>query len=242
MKPIFTQFRNPGLVPWVFIIICTITLTSLGVWQMKRLVWKENMLEALETGQREAPLTSLAQHSGEDILYRRVAFIGQLNRSVYFLRIGVHRDYGNGYYVLSPFLLPSPGGSPLMLMANRGFIKGNKQEVEAALASEKASNPTMLKGIMRPAYRPRFFSSNNDPAQNLWVSEDLHAMEQAVESTLSPMVIEVTEEQPVEHAPVTHANKGEIRLRNDHLGYAVTWFGLALTGVIMFGFYARKKN
>lgn len=246
-----THFKNPGMVPWLFIIIATLTLTALGAWQVKRLYWKEAMLSAIELGQKEAPLTTLPKSLDtiDTVKYKRVELIGTLDREKYFLRIGIQRDLGNGFYVLSPFSLPISGAdAPLFLLANRGFIKGTEKEVAAQLKAENASNPTMLKGILRPAYAARLFTPENQPERNFWSSEDLHAMETELAKKTGeavkfhPLVIEVTEEQSAEHDPAPHPNKGEIRLRNDHLGYAVTWFALALTGVIMFGFYCRKKD
>jgi surfeit locus 1 family protein len=253
MNSFFARFKNPGLVPWLFIILATFTLTSLGVWQMQRLLWKETMLAGIEAGQKEAPLTTLPKEvkNWEALTYKRVQFIGELDRQTYFLRLGMHKDVGSGFYVESLFRLPVSGGKePLYILANRGFIGGTQAQVKAKLASEKTTNPTMLMGILRPAYAPRVFSPKNRPEINVWTSEEMPLIEAelnklaAPETTikLAPLVIEVTKEQGAEHDAVTIANKGEIRLRNDHLGYAVTWFSLALVGVVMFGFYCRKND
>jgi surfeit locus 1 family protein len=243
MTSFFSHFKNPGLVPWLFIVLTTVTLTSLGAWQVQRLYWKQGMLAAIEAGQNAAPLTTLGKDTQDwDALrYKRVKFIGELDRETYFLRIGIHKNLGNGFYVLSPFHLPTNGSTkPTYLLANRGFIAGKQTEVKAKLEEENAPNPTMIQGILRPAYAARMFTPENHPELNMWSSEDIAAMSDLSHVILSPLVIEVTSEQPAEGTPTPTANKGEIRLRNDHLGYAVTWFLLALTGVIMFGFYCRR--
>ncbi len=245
MTSFFSKFRNPGLVPWLFIILTTFTLTSLGVWQVQRLFWKEDMLSAIEAGQNAEPLTTLEKNIKEwdSIAYKRVKFIGELDRSTFFLRIGIHKNLGNGFYVLSPFHLPTKDSTkPTYLLVNRGFLSGTQAEVKAKLAEEKAPNPTMIQGILRPAYAARMFTPNNHPELNMWSSEDISAMAKLSQLDLSPLVIEVTSEQPGDGTPAPTANKGDIRLRNDHLGYAVTWFLLAITGVIMFGFYCRGKS
>jgi len=41
---------------------------------------------------------------------------------------------------------------------------------------------------------------------------------------------------------VPHPSVLKVRLRNDHLQYALTWFGLAAVTAIMFALWARRRR
>lgn len=257
MKQILSgrRYHHPGLVPWVFMILSILILMALGAWQLQRLGWKEQLLHNIEAGQQLVPLMQLPSNedgmegSLENALYRRVKLTTDLNRHDYFLRVGVHRDLGKGYYVLSPI----PLTTDTQILVNRGFIAGETQAVKDALAAEELNNPTVIEGIIRPTYKPRLFSPSNHPDINIWFSEDVEAMKQSLMGTWSadeqhadfnyvPYVIEVTIENPMKGTPTPKPNNQKPRLRNDHLGYAVTWFGLALVGVVMFWFYCYRRE
>lgn len=236
------QYHNPGIIPWAFMILSILTLVALGGWQIQRLGWKEALLEKIEVGQQLVPLTQLPSNevSLEDVLYRNVRLTLPLDRDNYFLRAGVHRDYGKGYYVLGSI----PLAQNVRMLVNRGFIAGETQAVKDALANEEVTDPTIIEGILRPSYAPRLFSPGNHPDKNIWFSEDVEVMAPFISPgiILVPYAIEATAETPMKGAPATTPKNKQIRFRNDHLGYAVTWFGLALTGLIMFYFFCFKRK
>ena len=245
------QYHHPGLIPWLFIIASTIILTSLGVWQMQRLVWKEALLHKIEAGQQLVPLMRLPAEDAalEALLYRQVKLTTNLHRSNYFLRVGIHRSLGKGYHVLSPM---HTGDAGAQILVNRGFVAGETQEVKDALAAEELKGPTIIEGVLRPAYKARLFSPSNHPDKNIWFSEDVAAMKQYVithwppdgkysDFRYVPYVIEATAELPMQGKPLPTPNTAKVVLRNDHLGYAITWFGLAIVGVVMFFFYCCRK-
>ena len=65
-------------------------------------------------------------------------------------------------------------------------------------------------------------------------------MSKAVGVNLQPIVVEAVGKEEKNTFPIP--NDGAIVMRNDHLGYAVTWFSLAVVGLVMFAFYHRKKD
>ena len=230
------SYHPPGIVPWVFIVLSIAMLTTLGIWQMQRLVWKESLLAQIEAGQQLVPLRQLGDSpsSLNEALYRRIKLTGELDRSTYFLRVGIHQTDGKGYHILSPLSLASGA----RVMVSRGFIAGEKQEIEDALKAETAENPTTVEGILRPAYGPRLFTPSSHPDKNIWTSEDIAGMD----SSLPSYVIAATSESPIRGDAAPHPSNKKIRFRNDHLTYAVTWFSLALTGVVMFWFYCFRRK
>lgn len=240
------QYEHPGMVPWIYIIVSTLVLASLGAWQVQRLGWKEDLLGKLEVGQQLMPLAQLPTDEAgfEEVIYRRVKLTGDVKHDQPILRAGVHRDYGKGYYVMAPFIYNYDGNA---ILINSGFMAGEHDAVLAELKANEVLNPTIVEGVLRVPHAPRTFTPDSKPENNLWTSEDIGAIQQylatkGAQYNLLPYVIEVTAEEPMKGKALPHANTAKLRLRNDHLGYAVTWFGLALVNMIMFYFFCWKRE
>lgn len=237
-----------SLTPPLFVAISVIILVTLGSWQMQRLAWKQGLLAQIEMGQIAEPLAALpnckdiADCSELDVLaYRRVALQGTFKAKPVFFRVGHHRHHKGGYYVLAVF--ETQNG--LQLLVNRGFAPGKQAVALAAHLADGAQKQQKqqlqtLNGVMRPARRPRLFTPGDQPEKQLWFSEDTERMNRLNGLALPAMVIEATGER-VEGQSII-PNAGTARFRNDHLGYAVTWYLLAITALVMFFFYHRRKT
>ena len=57
---------------------------------------------------------------------------------------------------------------------------------------------------------------------------------------VAPFYIE--QESPVPSGGLPRPGKLSVKLRNDHLGYALTWFGLAAALVIIFALFALRQR
>jgi len=57
---------------------------------------------------------------------------------------------------------------------------------------------------------------------------------------VAPFYIE--QEGPVPSGGLPRPGRLTVKLRNDHFGYALTWFGLAAVLVITFGFWLRSRR
>jgi cytochrome oxidase assembly protein ShyY1 len=87
--------------------------------------------------------------------------------------------------------------------------------------------------------QPRSLFSPTDPAHNIWFARDQLAIAAAKGwGEVAPFYVDL--ESPITEglpAPTPlHAN-----LRNDHLQYALTWFGLAAAVLVMFVFWVRAR-
>ncbi len=228
MSNFFKQnFRRPQIVPTLFIVVATITMVTLAVWQLQRLQWKNNLVAEIEAAQSLPALGTLPEHlSGLE--YRKVALTGKFAYDKVLHLIG--RQQGNfpGFFMLTPFALEDDGR---VILVNRGFAPVDKESKPEGLQT--------IEGVIRPAREKRFFAPENIPAKNIWFYEDFSAMSAASNLNLLPIIIEQTGNPKAETFPIV--GDGKINLRNDHLGYAITWLSTALIGLIMFGFYHRKK-
>lgn len=222
------NFRKPQFIPLLFIIAATVTLVSLGVWQLERLGWKNRIVADVEHAQSLPPLDRLPDDlSGLE--YRKVALTGQFKYDKALHMIG--RQHGNfpGYFIVTPFELKDDGR---IILVNRGFAPPGKES--------RPESPQTVEGVIRPPREKRFFAPENIPQKNVWFYENIPAMSQATGLDLSPLIVEVVGKEEKGVYPVP--SDGRIYLRNDHLGYAITWFSTALIGIIMFAFYHRKPN
>jgi cytochrome oxidase assembly protein ShyY1 len=80
------------------------------------------------------------------------------------------------------------------------------------------------------------FSPKDDPDRNIWFVRDPVAIAAAKSwGEVAPFFVELESPQPSGGLPRPGALK--VNLRNEHLQYAITWYGLALVVVVMFGFW-----
>ncbi len=222
------NFRKPQLIPLLFIIFATITLTYLGTWQLLRLEWKNGLIKEIAQAQSMPPLQSLPQNI-ENLEYRRVILRGKFNHEKSLHMIGRQRGNFPGYFIVTPFTVENDGRT---ILVNRGFAPPGKESRPEGIQT--------IEGIIRPARTKRFFAPENLPEKNVWFYENIPAMSQASGISLSPLVIEETGKEQSGVFPIV--GDGKINLQNDHLGYAITWFATAISGIVMFAFYYRKAK
>lgn len=217
-------FRKPQLIPLLFILCATFTLGGLGAWQLQRLIWKNDLIAGIGAAQSQPALTSL-----NDEPYRKVELEGTFIGKKSFRFVGRPQwEQGTGYFMYYPF--KTKDGK--VVMVNIGWAPSSWK---GELAKQHH-----VSGIIRPARVKRLFSPENHAEKNIWFYEDTKAMGEQLGMTVDDMIIEVVGEKKAGTYPTV--NDGKISLRNDHLGYAITWFGLALIGLIMFGIYHREPE
>jgi cytochrome oxidase assembly protein ShyY1 len=90
--------------------------------------------------------------------------------------------------------------------------------------------------VLRWPESRRAFSPKDDPDRNIWFVRDPVAIAAAKSwGEVAPFFVELESPQPSGGLPRPGALK--VNLRNEHLQYAITWYGLALVVVVMFGFW-----
>jgi surfeit locus 1 family protein len=220
------RFRKPELIPLLFIIAAEILLIGLGAWQIERLEWKNGLIVAIEKAQAEPVLTVLPKElSGLE--YRKVELTGKLITDKTLHRVGARQGEHPGFFLLTPFILKDGR----IILVNRGFSPADQ--------TAEIKTPSTVKGVLRPARGKRaFFIPDNQPEKNVWLYEDIAAMSASTKLELLPLIVEATGNYEKNVYPIP--NDGTIALRNDHLGYAITWFSLAVVGLVLFGIYYRE--
>ncbi len=209
------------ILPLLFGLVGAMILVSLGTWQMRRLEWKENILEAIEA-RIDAPAEALpAEPSEATDQYLPVSVTGEIGED--YIRVLVSRKfYGAGYLVISPLDL---GDRTILL--DRGFIK-----IDAPIPEAPAGEVTITGNLLWPDDTN---SSTPEPdlKKRMWFSRNLPVL--SAELGTEPVLV-VARDTSFDDGPVSPLPVDTVGIPNDHLQYAITWFSLAAVwlGMTMF--------
>jgi surfeit locus 1 family protein len=221
-------------------------LIGLGTWQIQRKAWKEALIATL-TQRTTAPpsvLPARARWAGLDPQndeFSHVKFTATFDHAsealVYAVPSAFRSDVsGLGYWVFTPARLADGG----IVMVNRGFVP-EAQKNPASRAEGQVSGSIVLTGIMRWPEAPGMFTPSAEPGKNLWFARDPLAMAAAKGlGAVAPFYLEL--EAPAPPGGLPHPAVSEVHLRDEHLQYALTWYGLALVLVVVFVAFARSSR
>ena len=143
---------------------------------------------------------------------------------------------GSGYWIFTPARLAD--GS--YVIVNRGFVSEARKE-PAARAAGQVEGPVSIIGAMRWPEARHWFSPNDDPAHNLWYTRDTTAIA-AADGVRPAAPFYVEQESPVPPGGLPQAGKFVVKLPNNHLQYAVTWYGLALALAVTFAIFVARHR
>jgi surfeit locus 1 family protein len=227
-------------------VIALAALLALGTWQLERKAWKEALIATL-TERSAAPPVALPPPSDWPRLdraaddYRRVTFSATFDHGKEALIYGAASAFrpdvsGAGYWVFTPARLADGA----YVMVNRGFVSEARKE-QATRATGQIDGPVEITGAMRWPETHHWFSPTDDPAHNLWYTRDTTAMA-AAEGVRPVAPFYVEQESPMPPGGLPQPGKLVVKLPNNHLQYAVTWYGLALVLVVVFAAYAVKSR
>jgi surfeit locus 1 family protein len=203
-------------------------LLALGTWQMQRLSWKQNLIAQAESALSATPMP--------------------LDEALAKVMAGERRDYVK--VKASGTFAPR---EPLRLLATaKGvaawqLVQGFEQPNGAAVLVSRGKIPQGLEVPAAPVEQVEIigllvwhdqgrgqFDVDNNPEQNEWYWWDVVAMSNQFSAThLNPNygVVNLLPDQPGTQGLMVELPKSN--LRNNHLGYAITWFGLAAVLLVM---------
>lgn len=223
-------------------LIGTAILVTLGVWQVQRLHWKEALLAQLAANAAAAPLDLAAAASlasqGRDAEFVRVRFTGTYRHDGWKKMISTYQG-GQGWTILTPAV----SADGWAVIVDRGRIPGQRLE-----NFDKPEGEMTIEGVIRTYPRGQaMFDPENDPKANLWYWWDVPAMLAAsgLPQDLKPFPYVVQLLPAATPAEFPRPDEPKANLANNHLGYAITWFGLALTLLAVAGIYIhdlRKRR
>jgi surfeit locus 1 family protein len=213
----------PGLWASAATLLALAALVALGTWQLERLVWKRDLIATREA-QLAAPATSLPATASDWRAwdFRPAIIEGEFRHDLEQL-FGVAAIDGRvGHDVLTPLVRPDG----VAVLIDRGWVPAD-QTHPAARRAGQLEGPVRITGIARYRAddRPGWFTPDNRPEQSLWYWYDLGALERTLGLPLLPVVVEADATPNPGGLPIGGRTRAEVS--NNHLQYAITWYGLA---------------
>lgn len=224
---------------------------ALGLWQVKRLQWKNNLIQQVEKFKDEPPVEfRSADYNPENDLFKKVVLYGAFQHQYEMLLSAKYlteeQDKSElGYHVITPFLTTEGK----VVFVNRGWIPEEyKDQAKRPDSLYKTNIEIPLQGIIRenggkaPWYMPQ-----NMPQKNIWFWIDLPEMAKKLESgstfkDIQPVLIQQTEATNYNDFKYPLPISGKLEFYNQHFTYILTWFSLAFVIFGMWVYYLRKEN
>ena len=239
--------RGGGIgVPTAVTAVGLALLIGLGIWQLERRIWKHDLIATLNAELARPPvdLPPRAQWSALQPTrheFRRVSFAAELLRGqealVYSAGSALRPDIkGPGYWVFAPAQLVS--GS--VVIVNRGFVPAERKN-PASRAQGAPRGVVDIVGIMRWPERGGSFTPAADVKGNVWYARDLKAIA-AAKHWPDEAPFYVDQESPVPPGGWPKPGKMAVNLPDNHLQYALTWFGCALALAIIYMRWLMRRR
>lgn len=213
---------------------------ALGTWQIYRLSWKLDLIQRVNERVHAEPVAppavgAVVTAAGDE--YRHVRVTGRYVAGAQALA-RASTDLGTGSWVMSP--LRQRDGTVVMI--NRGFVPQGWCTSGQPCAAEPPGEVTVT-GLLRITEPHGGFLSKNDPAADRWYSRDVQAIATARHLSNVATGYFIDDEGAgaggVANAPV--GGLTVISFPNNHLVYAITWFGLALMTLLGAWYVGREE-
>ncbi|MBV9815185.1 MAG: SURF1 family protein [Alphaproteobacteria bacterium] len=232
-----TRFR-PLFWPTVFSLPALLICLALGVWQIERLFWKQDLIAQRQAALAATPIAvpkTLAEARGME--FRHVSDQGVfLNDKEIYLG-ATSEGGGQGYQILTPLLEPEGR----VVFVDRGYIPAELRD-PARRAAGQITGTVRLEGLLRlpPAGKPNWFLPANRPDLNYWFWVDLPAMSVADKlDRVAPFYIDADATPNPGGWPKGGVTR--LSLPNNHLQYAITWFSLAVALIVIYVLFHRRN-
>nr|WP_314443320.1 SURF1 family protein [uncultured Sphingomonas sp.] len=203
---------------------------GLGVWQVERLGWKRDLIARVEARVKAPPVPlgprdQRSSFTPGEAEYRRVVVTGRYDHASETL-VDALTERGKGFWVLTPLVT-----SDRTILINRGFVPTALSDPSRRQTNQIGGNVEVT-GLMRLTEPGGRFLRANVPAEDRWYSRDVEAI---ARKRGIPQVEPFFIDAEASPEPGGHPIGGltVIRFPNNHLIYALTWFGLA--ALCMFG-------
>lgn len=208
-------------------------LCGLGVWQLKRLAWKTELLASIAAAQVQPPRPIGLVPLTPAYQFRRVTLDCPGLATAPFIELyAINADGTAGHRLVS---LCSPVGARTQIMVDRGFVADT---VSARPAVKPSTAVVHLTGVLRGGEKPGAFTPPT--RHDLFYVRDIDQMALALGARRHPdvMILAETSSNP-EWAALTPTPLPP-DIPNRHLEYALTWFGLAGALVAVYAALVRR--
>ncbi|WP_440908321.1 SURF1 family protein [Candidatus Pelagibacter sp.] len=208
----------------VFVYFIILTLLSLGFWQIYRLNWKLDLIEQIENSLKNDPveLSNIEKKN-----YLRIKTSGEidLDKQMYLYNLN---DTGKpGFEVINPIKIGDEN-----YLVNRGWIPFEKKD----LPEINLVDQNQIVGTLMLQNKASTFKPENDIEKNYWFTLDREDILKFTGRNFSEYVIYLNGDYKIPKPRVITA-----KISNNHKKYAITWFTMAIS-ILLIYLYFRKKN
>jgi len=214
-----------------------IVFLCLGTWQVYRLQWKLDLIDRVDkrvhaTAQAAPPAVDWPLVTRDTHEYLHVFIDGKYLYDQ-TARVQASTVLGSGFWLMTP--LQTNDG--YIVLVNRGFVSGSAASAEAVSDKTKTQESGMVRvtGLLRISETGGGFLRSNDAGSDHWYSRDVAAIAAARHlHNVAPYFIDADakEKQAVDERLRYSADDPVggltvVQFHNNHLVYALTWYGLA---------------
>uniref|UniRef100_A0A1A7WRK1 SURF1-like protein n=1 Tax=Iconisemion striatum TaxID=60296 RepID=A0A1A7WRK1_9TELE len=232
-----------------FLLLIPVTTFGLGTWQVKRREWKLGLINELQKLTTAEPIPlPLDPLEVNKLEYRRVKVRGNYDHSqeLYVMprspvdpekeaRVaGSLSSSGEiGANVITPFHCTDLG---ITILVNRGYVPKQRIRPETRMKGQVEDEVDVV-GVVRLTEIRKPFVPNNDVDRNRWYYRDLEAM--ASITGAAQIFIDADFGSTIPGGPV--GGQTRVTLRNEHMQYIITWYGLcAATSYMWWAKFIKK--
>ena len=208
----------------VFIIFFILVFIGLGTWQIIRLNWKNNLILEIENSLKNPPV-ELAQSKKENFLKIKTSGSIDFDKQIYLYNL--NESGTPGFEVINPITIGDEN-----FLINRGWIPFEKKGTQEINVFDQKN----IIGTLKLQGRKNIFKPDNDLDENYWFSLNREDILKFTGKNFSKYIIYLDGNYQLPRPKKITAN-----ISNNHQKYAITWFSLALSILLLY-LYFRKKN
>ena len=208
----------------VFIIFFIFVFIGLGTWQIIRLNWKNNLILEIENSLKNPPV-ELAQSNKENFLKIKTSGSIDFDKQIYLYNL--NESGTPGFEVINPITIGDEN-----FLINRGWIPFEKKGTQEINVFDQKN----IIGTLKLQGRKNIFKPDNDLDENYWFSLNREDILKFTGKNFSKYIIYLDGDYQIPRPKKITAN-----ISNNHQKYAITWFSLALSILLLY-LYFRKKN
>ena len=199
----------------------------LGTWQLYRLQWKMELISEITFGLNSIPITysnSIKKN------YQRVVSEGSYNFKDQIYLYSLNEKGKPGFDVITPFETINKE----VVLVNRGWIPKNLKKLPEI---NSMKNNIKVTGLLRKIYKANAFKPDNNIDKNVWFSVNLNDVEKFTGKKFNNFIIYLEDSNIKAPLP----RKITVDVPNNHLKYAITWYSIAIS-ILLYYLYFRKKK
>lgn len=216
------------ILPLLFGLVGAAILIGLGTWQVQRLQWKQGLIA---TAEAKIAMPAVALPAQPDPVADRYLSVTVQGR---FLGPEAHvltsiQGQGPGFLVIAAY--QTDDGRRILV--DRGFVP------ETAKTAPRPPREVAVTGNLNWPDDVNSATPPPDEGRGIWFGRDVTAMASALGTEPLMLIARSDTGDGVQAQPVSAT------FRNDHLGYAITWFSLAVVWLGMTVSYLwriRRRN